>query len=93
MSRPARRSNVNHRETASQLRAQPNTWLPVGEYRTTNSAAGICRDIRTGIQRHIERGPSPYSPGGAFEARTELTEFGVRIYARYVGTTRKDGST
>lgn len=93
MTRPAKRTRVNHHETANQLKAQPNTWQPVGEYRTTLSADGICRDIRTGIQRHTRRGPSPYTPGGAFEARTELTEFGVLIYARYIGTNTRGNAS
>lgn len=93
MSRPFKRPQVDHHETAARLKDQPNTWLPVGEYRSTCSADGICRDIRTGVQRHSHRRPSPYNPPGAFEARTELTEFGVRIYARYIGTNTRGNAS
>lgn len=90
MTRPTKRPRVNHQETADRLKANPHTWLIVGEYRSTISADGICRYIRTGAQRHSHRTPSPYQPAGAYEARMELTEFGVRVDARYVGTPRKD---
>jgi hypothetical protein len=92
MARPAKRTRVDHQATADRLRAHPRTWMEVGEYQSTISGDGIVRGIRTGVQRHIGRAPSPYAPAGSFEARMELTEFGVRVFARYVGTTRKDGA-
>lgn len=82
MSRLARRPLVDHRETAARLRAEPGTWLPVGEYRHGSGAQGMAGFIRNAS------GSSGgwYQPAGSFETRTELTENGVRLEARYVGT-------
>ncbi|NEA52349.1 hypothetical protein [Streptomyces sp. SID10815] len=80
MTRPGRRQ-VNHSEAAHRLRAQPGVWLPVGEYRTKDSADVAARAIRTG---RWPNWPSPYT-AGQYETRTELTEFGVRVDARYLG--------
>lgn len=84
MTRPVRRAHVDHKATAEHLRAHPGTWLPVGTYRSAPSANGIANDIVTGKMRG-GRGPSAYTPPGAFEAQTELTEDEVRVVARYIG--------
>lgn len=73
---------VDHRSVVTQLRARPGVWLPVGEYRSQGSAVVAVKAIRTG--RWSNTGPSPYTPG-EFEPRTEMTEFGVRVLARYTG--------
>ncbi|MFB7461252.1 hypothetical protein [Streptomyces sp. NPDC056188] len=74
---------INHRDAAARLRAEPGVWLPVGEYRTQDSANAAVKAIRTG---QWGRGtPSPYT-AGEFEAATERTESGVQVLARYLGT-------
>lgn len=84
MTRPVRRTHVDHHATAEHLRTHPQTWLSVGTYRSAASAKGIANDIITGTMRG-GRGPSAYTPPGAYEARTELTEDEVRVIARYIG--------
>lgn len=85
MSLLSKRPHVDHAATAARLRAQPGVWLPVGEYGSSASADSIARAIRSGYERRPGRADSPYAPCGTFEARLELTEFGARITARYVG--------
>jgi len=85
MSLLSKRRHVDHAATAARLRAQPGEWLPVGEYRSSASADSIAREIRSGYERRPGRPVSPYAPRGSFEARMDLTEFGVQITARYVG--------
>ncbi|MFF3928166.1 hypothetical protein [Streptomyces hirsutus] len=74
---------VDHRDAVTRLRAQPGVWLPVGEHRAQGTATSAVRAIRTG--RWANGNPAPYT-AGEFEANTELTEFGVRVLARYLGT-------
>ncbi|MFD5491531.1 hypothetical protein ACFWH4_00980 [Streptomyces sp. NPDC127091] len=74
---------IDHRDAAARLRAQPGVWLPVGEYRTQGTANAAAKAIRTG--RWPNGNPAPYTVG-EFEPRTELTEFGVRVLARHLGT-------
>ncbi|MFF8590037.1 hypothetical protein ACF061_01115 [Streptomyces sp. NPDC015220] len=85
-----RRRQTDHHAAADRLRAQPGVWLPVGEYSTRASADGTAKTIRTG---QWPNGPSPYT-AGHFEPRTEMTEFGVRVDARYLGhhTTTQEAS-
>ncbi|MGW2209958.1 hypothetical protein [Streptomyces sp. NPDC001781] len=84
-----RRRQIDHRQIAAALRAQPGMWLPVGEYRSSESAKAAARTIRTAYQNpNSGRGSSSYAPAGSFEARTELTEDGTRVVARFVGTRR-----
>src|SRR5690606_8313872 len=77
------RKPVNHAETAAALRAQPGVWLPVGEYRNRMTADGIARCIRSGSPLGTRAYPTPYTPTGAFEARTRLTDDGTLVEARY----------
>lgn len=88
--RPLRRSWVNHSLIADRLRAHARTWIPVNEYRTRASADSTAKGIRTG--RWSRNQESPYK-AGEFEARTELTEFGVRVVARYVGRAVEEASS
>ncbi|MFK0182486.1 hypothetical protein ACIQVR_41790 [Streptomyces xanthochromogenes] len=74
-----RGSRTNHMSVAGLLREQPNVWLPVGEYPSRSSAAGIAQSIKSGV------GLRAYQPAGAFEARTEMTEDGTTVLARYIG--------
>lgn len=83
MSRLARRARVNHAQASATLRAEPGVWLPVGEYRASTSAYGIALMIRT-ASRSGSSGLA-YAPGGSFEARTELTDTGTQVVARYIG--------
>lgn len=80
MSRPVKRPLINHTEIAAQLRTQPGVWSTVGEYPSSDSAESAARRIRTSYNARM------YAPAGAFEARTERTEFGAQVIARYVGT-------
>lgn len=74
---------VNHREAVARLRARPGQWLPVGEYRSRSSAKVVVRAIHTG--QWPDGNPSAYT-AGEYEATTELTELGVRVLARYLGS-------
>ena len=82
MSRLARRTLVNHSQTAASLRSQPGHWLPVGEYRSCIGADGIARMIRAASDN---QSGVCYAPAGSFEARTELTDTGTQVIARYIG--------
>lgn len=78
-----RRPHVNHVQAAEALRAEPNTWLTVGEYRNRGSAEDVARRIRTGTPLGNQRYGTPYTPTGQFDARTRLTDDGTLIEARY----------
>jgi hypothetical protein len=83
VSRLARRPRTDHAQTAATLRDQPGVWLPVGEYRartTADSIAGMIRAARNNCQSGFQ-----YAPAGSFEARTELTDTGTQVMARYIG--------
>lgn len=87
MSRLAKRPRADHKATADRLRQQPGVWQPVHEYRSTITADDVVYRIRTGCRM----GPNslnPYQPAGAYETRTELTDDGVRVDARYIGSER-----
>lgn len=78
-----RRNRVPHAQVAAALRALPGTWLPVGEYRNRLAADDIARRIRHGYPIGAPAYGTPYTPPGAFEARTRLTDDGTLIEARY----------
>ncbi|WP_439947254.1 hypothetical protein [Streptomyces sp. BBFR109] len=77
--RARNRRNVNHHEVAAELRSRPGEWLLVGEWPSRAGAESATLRIRTAYQARM------YEPAGAFEARTELTEMGAKVEARYVG--------
>lgn len=83
MSRLARRARVDHAQTAANLRAQPGAWLPVGEYRSTTTADSIAWMIQAA--RDNSQSGIQYAPTGSFEARTERTDTGTQVMARYIG--------
>ncbi|MCX4885931.1 hypothetical protein [Streptomyces sp. NBC_00847] len=83
MSRLARRPRTDHAQTAAALRAKPGVWLPVGEYRARTTADSIAWMIQAA--RDNSQSGFQYAPAGSFEARTELTDTGTRVLARYVG--------
>lgn len=84
MSRLAKRPLIDHQQAAANCRRQPGTWKVIGEYRSSIGADAIAGHIRSGY-RYYGRGPSPYEPRDAFEARTVLTEDGANVLARFVG--------
>jgi hypothetical protein len=85
VSRLARRPRANHQDVAAQARCQPGEWVVVNDYRSSLVSDGIAYAIRSGYKYAGHTDQPPYHPAGAFEARTELTDDGVRVYARYVG--------
>ena len=89
MSRRAKAPRVDHHATAAQLREHPHTWMTVGDYRSGITAKDVARRIRNGIAIGSAAYGSPYRPAGEFEARTEFTEDGTRIIARFIGAPRK----
>lgn len=87
MSRRPKQPRVDHLAAARSLRNTPGVWLPVAEYRNCITADRVTCAIRYG--RPLGKaGYAHYTPAGAFEARTELTDDGVRVHARYIGGAR-----
>ena len=80
----SRHARVDHFAVAAVCRANPGEWQLVGEYNSTQSAYGATSHIRRAVITTTSQ-QSAYSPAGAFEARQELTEFGARVEARFVG--------
>jgi hypothetical protein len=74
------RRNIVHRDVAEKLRRTPGEWAPVGDYASSQSAYGIANMIRSGGGTIIA-----YEPVGAFDARVEVVDDGVRVFACYVG--------
>lgn len=79
-----RHLRVDHFTVAAECRANPGEWQTVGEYNSTQSAYGAMGHIINAVIKSPSQ-RSAYSPAGSFEARQELTEFGARVEARYVG--------
>jgi hypothetical protein len=75
---------VNHFTVADLCRANPGQWQDVGEYNSSQSAWGVANTIRRAYVKAEDR-RCAWTPAGAFEARHELTEFGARVEARYMG--------
>lgn len=74
------RRNVSHKAVAERCRKQPGEWLTVGEYANDMTAYAIVRAIVKGHGSVVA-----YLPPGTFEARSEQTETGTVVSARYVG--------
>lgn len=85
MSRRAKAPRVSHKVAAARLREHPNEWLPVGDYRSSITAKDVARRISRGYPIGAVEYGTPYQPTGAYESRTELTEDGTRVHARYIG--------
>lgn len=81
------RRNVSHRAAAERCRQQPGEWLKVGDYANDLTAYGIVRAIVKGDGSVIA-----YLPAGSFEGRSEQTETGTTVYARYVGPVVEGGA-
>ncbi|MCR8574730.1 hypothetical protein ACIPXV_03025 [Streptomyces libani] len=69
------------------MTAAPGEWFHISTHPARYSAQATAHRIRTAY-----RTPA-YEPAGAFEARTEPTEFETAVYARYIGGTAQTGST
>lgn len=82
---------VNHHEISRRLRAQPQEWGPVSEYRARYTANSVSRAIVTA--GHEARTLPMYKPPGAYETRIEMTEDGWLLEARYVGDVPRETST
>lgn len=82
------RRNVSHKQVAERCRQQPGEWLPVGEYVNGQSAGSIVSAIEKGGSSVLA-----YLPAGTFEGRSEHTETGTAVYARYVGPAVEGGAT
>lgn len=80
------RRNVSHKQVAERCRQQPGEWLPVGEYVNSQSAGSIVSAIAKGGSSVLA-----YLPAGTFEGRSEHTETGTAVYARYVGPAVEGG--
>lgn len=84
MSRRAKAPRVNHQAAVAALRNKPGVWQPIGDYRNRITADNTASAIRYGRPLGSVT-CTPYTPAGAFEARTELVEDVTRIHARYIG--------
>lgn len=85
MSRLPRRPAIDHAAVAARARQQPRIWHRAGEYRSSFTAKGIAYEVRNGPSAHGRATSAHYSPPGAFEAWTRLTEYGCELLVRYVG--------
>lgn len=81
------RRNVSHKAVAERCRQQPGEWLKVGDYANDLTAYGIVRAIVKGHGSVIA-----YLPAGSFEGRSEQTETGTTVHARYVGPAVEGGT-
>lgn len=81
------RRNVSHKQVAERCRLKPGEWLPVGEYANDMTAYSIVWAIEKGRGNVIA-----YQPAGSFEGRSERTESGTAVSARYVGPAVQDGA-
>ncbi|MFF9240046.1 hypothetical protein ACF1AL_14600 [Streptomyces sp. NPDC014801] len=82
---PRRRPQIDHFSVAAACRTHAGEWQTVGEYNSSQSAQGMVGTIRKAYTRKGKQS-SAYVPAGAFEARYELTEFGARVEARFIGS-------
>ncbi|MCI3240239.1 hypothetical protein [Streptomyces spinosisporus] len=76
---------TDHFAIAARCRANSGEWQEVGEYNSMQSADSTATTIRKAYVGPGRKAESPWAPAGAYEARREHTEFGVRVEARYVG--------
>ncbi|MET8475385.1 hypothetical protein ABZY90_19785 [Streptomyces sp. NPDC006422] len=76
---------IDHARVAAAARSKPGQWIRVGEYRSSQSAKATAGCIRKAGGSQLRTARNHYAPTGAFEARTQLTEFGCDVFTRYVG--------
>ncbi|MDR3083425.1 MAG: hypothetical protein LBV60_21325 [Streptomyces sp.] len=79
MSYQRRGPRTGHLNVARAMKEQPGVWLPVSEYSSRSAALNAALSIRKADPLRV------YRPAGAFETRTEMTEYGTAVLARYVG--------
>lgn len=72
------RSRTDHTQIAAQLRARPGTWITVGVYPASYSAASIGAHLRA-----AQGSFAVYAPAGSCETRTRPVENGTLLEARY----------
>lgn len=77
---------ADHFAIAARCRANSGQWQEVGEYNSMECADTVASLIRKAYVAPARKAVSPWAPAGAFEARRELTEFGARVEARYIGS-------
>lgn len=68
---------IRHDAVADACRKQPGTWIHVGTYSTKTSAQATARRIGEGAVYKA------YRPAGTFEGRSEMSDLGYTVYARY----------
>ncbi|WND34008.1 hypothetical protein RI578_06730 [Streptomyces sp. BB1-1-1] len=71
--------HANHQLAADQARQVPGQWVLAATYNSSYSAKSAARSIRRGDE--LLRF---YSPVGAFDARTELTQDGADLFVRFL---------
>ncbi|MEV0525989.1 hypothetical protein AB0I66_21370 [Streptomyces sp. NPDC050439] len=76
----SRHTRVDHARAAANLRKEPGTWQPVGEYRNRTSANSTATMIRTASAHS----GSHYRPAGSCEARLVITTDTNLVEARYM---------
>ena len=79
MSRRAKRTRVNHYDTAARAKAARGQWVRAGVYGSTYTAKSMGRFVRTGsgLIAHA------YSPVGEFDARHEVVDDGTELWVRW----------
>lgn len=83
--RLARRPIVDHSAVAADARSKPGQWVRAGEYRSTQSAKATAACIRAAGGSQLRTAGLHYGPPGAYDAGTQLTEYGCDVLVRYVG--------
>ncbi|MEU3899788.1 hypothetical protein [Streptomyces sp. NPDC045251] len=71
--------HADHQLAADQARQVPGRWVLAATYNSGYSAKSAARSIRRGSE--LLRF---YSPVGAFDVRTELTQDGADLFVRYI---------
>ncbi|MCM1964911.1 YqaJ viral recombinase family protein [Streptomyces sp. G1] len=78
LSRSRLRAQVDHGAAAASARLTPGRWVLAGLYSSSQSAASVSRNVRSGANLS-------YTPAGAYEARHELVDDGANLFVRYAG--------
>lgn len=75
---------------AAQLKARPGTWGAIGSAPLDGSACELSR-LRSSVRRIHTGSFRAFRPAGSFEAATRKVpgEGQLKLFARYVGTTRR----
>lgn len=83
MGRSPRRGRIqaDHQRVADQCRERPGRWFVLGEY-SPSSIYNLRALVERGVDPKDREGGPVWSPVGAFEMRTSLTEFYVQVEVR-----------